>query len=172
MIMSNGNIFRITSGNPKQTQHIGVEIGKLAQKGDVLLLIGDLGTGKTCLTQGIAWGLGIKEYTSSPSFMVVKQYQGRIPLYHIDLYRLDQVAEILNLGLDDYLYGQGICVIEWADRGLETLPEENLLIRMSHISNIRRSLQLEPRGKRYTELLSELRFHLSHLERFQTDRCN
>lgn len=164
--------FSIVSNNARQTQHIGVKIGKLAQRGDVLLLIGNLGAGKTCLTQGIAWGLDIKDYTSSPSFVVVKAYQGRIPLYHIDFYRLDHIEEVLDLGLDDYLYGEGICVIEWADKGLSALPEENLLIRMSYLSDIRRSLQFEPSGKRYTELLSQLRSNLSHSERYQSDRCN
>ena len=91
---------------------------------------------------------------------------------HIDLYRLDHIEEVLDLGLDDYLYGGGICVIEWADKGLGTLPRENLLIKMSHLSDVRRGLQFEASGERHTRLLSELRSSLVHSERCSTDRCN
>ncbi|MCD6358361.1 MAG: tRNA (adenosine(37)-N6)-threonylcarbamoyltransferase complex ATPase subunit type 1 TsaE [Dehalococcoidia bacterium] len=160
--MNNDYSLHIISDCPKQTQNIGIKLGRLSQEGDVLLLTGNLGAGKTCLTQGIARGLDIQEYTSSPSFMVVKEYYGRLHLYHIDLYRLEQTAEILDLGLDDYLYGEGICVVEWADREPAVLPEENLLIKMSYISDSKRYLEFEARGERYSELLSELHSQLSH----------
>lgn len=162
--MNDSRFLYIISNSPSQTQKIGMEIGKMVQKRDTLLLLGELGVGKTCLTQGIARGMTIKEYTSSPSFMVVKEYKGRLPLYHIDLYRLERIEEILDLGLDDYLYGQGVCVIEWADRGLIALPKENLIIRMNYISDIKRSLQFEPNGQRYVKLLSEAHSQLSHTE--------
>jgi tRNA threonylcarbamoyladenosine biosynthesis protein TsaE len=118
--------------------------------------VGSLGTGKTCLTQGIAWGLGVKDYASSPSFVMVKEYQGRLPLYHIDLYRLDKIEEVLELGLDDYFYRGGVCVVEWAQRGLGALPQEHLLIRLDYLSETERSLRFEPNGKRYLSLISEL----------------
>src|SRR3989304_2198922 len=107
----------IISYSPGQTRRIGARLGKLAASGDVVLLVGALGTGKTCFTQGVAQGLGINEYTSSPSFVLVREYRGRLPLYHIDLYRLERIEEIDQLGLDDYLYGNGVCVGEWAERG-------------------------------------------------------
>ena len=120
--------MKLTSHSPEQTQRLGVSIGEVVLPGDILLLSGDLGVGKTCLTQGIAWGLGIKEYAVSPSFVLVRELYGRLPLYHIDLYRLDHIEEIEDLGLDDYLYGRGVCVVEWAEKGLAVLPTEHLLI--------------------------------------------
>jgi tRNA threonylcarbamoyladenosine biosynthesis protein TsaE len=119
-----------------------------------------LGSGKTCLTQGIAWGLGIKEYAFSPSFVIIREYNGRLPLYHIDFYRLDRIQEIADLGLDDYLCGKGLCVVEWADKGLALMPEEYLLINLSYVSNIERTISLEPRGHRYAELLKVINLDL------------
>ncbi|OGN90046.1 MAG: tRNA (adenosine(37)-N6)-threonylcarbamoyltransferase complex ATPase subunit type 1 TsaE, partial [Chloroflexi bacterium RBG_13_46_9] len=89
------------------------------------LLVGQLGAGKTCLTQGIAWGLGIEEYTLSPSFVIMRELHGSLPLYHMDFYRLDNINEIADLGLDDYLYGRGVCVIEWAEKGMDILPDDH-----------------------------------------------
>ncbi|MEJ2047101.1 MAG: tRNA (adenosine(37)-N6)-threonylcarbamoyltransferase complex ATPase subunit type 1 TsaE [Dehalococcoidia bacterium] len=107
----------LVSHSPEETQRIGVCLGRLARAGDVFLLVGKLGAGKTCLTQGIAWGLNIKDYALSPSFVIMRELYGRLPLYHIDLFRLDAQAEIEDLGLDDYLYGSGVCVVEWRRRG-------------------------------------------------------
>ena len=152
--------LQLISHSPEQTQRLGVHLGELAQVGDVFLLTGSLGSGKTCLTQGIAWGLGVKEYAFSPSFVIVREYHGRLPLYHIDFYRLDRIEEIVDLGLDEYFYGNGVCVIEWAEKGITVLPQENLLIRLSYISDTERSLSLEPKGKRYSELLKSLNLDL------------
>ena len=149
--------YELISHSPEQTQNFGVSIGKLARPGDTFLLVGELGTGKTCLTQGIAWGLGIKEYAASPSFVVVRELYGRLPLYHIDLYRLDHIEEIIELGLDDYLYGKGVCVVEWAEKGLEVLPIEHLLIQISYLSDTERRLQLKPSGQRYREVINQLK---------------
>ena len=149
--------LEIVSHSPEQTQNLGRHLGKLALPGDVLLLVGELGTGKTCLTQGIAWGLGIEEYTQSPSFVIMRELYGRLPLYHIDLYRLDRIEESLDLGLDDYLYGRGICVVEWADKALSIMPPEYLLIKISYLSDTGRSFRLEPAGERYRELAEQLK---------------
>jgi tRNA threonylcarbamoyladenosine biosynthesis protein TsaE len=149
--------LQLISHSPEQTQQFGNCLGKLAQAGDVLLLTGNLGSGKTCLTQGIAWGLDIKEYAFSPSFVIVREYHGRLPLYHIDFYRLDHVEEIVDLGLDEYLYGKGVCVVEWAEKGMAVLPEEHLLINLGYISDTERNISLEPKGKRYTQLLKTLK---------------
>jgi len=131
-------------------------MGKFAQPGDLFLLVGNLGAGKTCLTQGIAWGLGIEGYATSPSFVVVNEYLGRLPLYHVDLYRLDRIEEIIDLGLDDYLYGKGVCIVEWAEKALTILPEEHLLIEMGYLADTSRSLRLKPSGDRYLRMLPEL----------------
>jgi len=152
--------LKLISHSPEQTQRLGVRIGELSLPGDILLLVGALGTGKTCLTQGIAWGLGIKEYTLSPSCVIIRELYGRLPLYHIDLYRLNHIEEIVELGLDDYLYGSGVCVVEWAEKGLSVLPTEHLLIQISYLSDTERNFQLKPSGKRYLEIVAQLK-HLS-----------
>jgi ATPase, YjeE family len=138
---------------------LGSYLGKLAQRGDVFLLVGELGTGKTCLVQGIAHGLDIKEYPFSPSFVILREYHGRLPLYHVDFYRLDHIEEIANLGLEEYLYGNGICVIEWAEKGLQMLPPENLLIALNYVpaSEAERTICLKPEGERYYELVEQLK---------------
>ncbi len=150
------NHLKLISHSPEQTQQLGVRIGELALPGDIFLLVGKLGTGKTCLTQGIVWGLGIKEYALSPSFVLVRELYGRLPLYHIDLYRLDHIEEIEELGLDEYLYGNGVCVVEWAEKGLTVLPTEHLLIQIDYLPDTERSIQLKPSGQRYREIVAQL----------------
>lgn len=148
--------FELTSHSPEQTQKLGRHLGELALPGDVFLLIGELGAGKTCLTQGIAWGLGIEEYTLSPTFVIMRELHGRLPLYHIDLYRLDNIEESLDLGLDDYFYGRGVCVVEWADKAPDILPAENLTIRIGYLSTTGRRFGIEPAGERYSEIAAGL----------------
>ena len=149
--------LEILSSSTEQTRRVGIRLGKLAAADDVILLVGALGAGKTCFTQGIALGLGIHEYTASPSFVLIREYQGKLPLYHIDLYRLDRIEEVAQLGLDDYLYGKGVSVVEWADKGLSILPEEHLLIEMQIVSSTKRKLSFVPLGKRYVQMLSKLK---------------
>ncbi|UCH43514.1 MAG: tRNA (adenosine(37)-N6)-threonylcarbamoyltransferase complex ATPase subunit type 1 TsaE [Dehalococcoidales bacterium] len=150
---------KITSHSPEQTQELGKRIGRLSQPGDVILLVGELGTGKTCLTQGIAWGLDIEEYALSPSFVIMRELYGRLPLYHIDLYRLDHIEESIDLGLDDYLYGRGICVVEWAEKAMGILPREHLLIEIDYINDTGRSFVIKPNGRRYQEIAAILKEH-------------
>ena len=152
--------LELTSDSPEETQRIGEQIGRLSRAGDVYLLVGNLGAGKTCLTQGIARGLEIDEPAASPSFIVVRELRGRLPLYHIDLYRLDRIEEIVDLGLDDYLSGGGICVVEWAEKGLSVLPAEHLLIEIEYLSDTERSLRLRPSGSRYLEMVENLAHNL------------
>jgi len=148
---------KFNSHSAEETQRFGKELGQLAMPGDVILLVGNLGAGKTCLTQGIAWGLNIDGYARSPSFVVMNEYRGRLPMYHIDLYRLDNIAEIADLGLDDYLYGKGFCVIEWADKALDLMPPQNLLIKIDLLGENERKLDLTPHGERYTAMLHEMK---------------
>ncbi len=147
----------ILSRSPEQTRELGKAVGVLAAAGDIYLLTGDLGAGKTCLTQGIARGLGVQEYAFSPSFVLVREYQGRLPLYHMDLYRLENIAEISDLMLDDYFEAGGVCVIEWADRGMQLLPGEHLRITLDHVSEDERRIHLTAKGKRYRDLVKSLR---------------
>lgn len=146
----------IISRSPEETRNIGEIIGESAMPGDVLLLEGKLGAGKTCLTQGIAQGLGISDYVLSPTFVIMREFFGRLPLYHIDLYRLDNIDESMDLGLDDYLYGDGICVLEWAEKALGIMPQKHLMIRIDYLSDTERSLRLEPKGTRYNELAEQV----------------
>ena len=151
------NQLEIISRSPEQTQKIGAGIGEIAQPGDNLLLMGNLGAGKTCLTQGIARGLNIKEYAASPSFVLIRELKGRLPLYHIDFYRLDHLEEITELGLDDYFYGHGVCVVEWAEKGLNLLPPEHLLIEIGYVADTERSLKFKPSGQRYRQIVAKLK---------------
>jgi tRNA threonylcarbamoyladenosine biosynthesis protein TsaE len=151
------NTLKLVTHSAEQTQKLGTNIGKLAEPGDIYLLIGELGAGKTCLTQGIAYGLDIQEYTLSPSFVIMRELHGRLSLYHMDFYRLDNVAEISDLGLDDYLFGKGVCVIEWANKGLTVLPEDHLVIKIDYLADNQRSFVIEPKGERYISMLKQLK---------------
>ena len=150
-------LLQLISNSPNDTLKLGARIGELASGGDIFLLVGSLGAGKTCLTQGIARGLGIAEHTPSPSFVLVRQFYGRLPLYHIDLYRLDNINEIADLGLDDYLYSDGVCVVEWAEKGLSLLPREHLMIEIGYLGDTERRLLFQPGSQRYRKMLSRLR---------------
>ena len=149
----------IATGSPEETQQLGRGLAQHFKGGEVLLLSGTLGAGKTCLTQGIAWGLGIREHARSPTFVLASEYQGRLTLYHLDLYRLDDLMEIDDLGLDEYLFGQGVCVIEWAEKGRGVLPEEGLTIRIEVKGENDRDFTIEAHGERYEQLLDQLPAH-------------
>ena len=142
----------MTTQSPQETQELGRRLGAQAQQGDLLLLSGALGTGKTTLTQGIAWGLDVHEYAHSPTFVLVHEHHGRLPLFHLDLYRLDDPREVEELGLDEYL-AEGVCVVEWAEKALELFPAEHLLIELTEVDPSRRRLRLMPRGERHERLL-------------------
>ena len=115
----------------KETERIGEAIGRAAEPGTVVALIGDLGTGKTTLTKSIARGLGVTETVTSPTFNIIREYKsGRIPLYHFDVYRIGDPDEMFELGYEEYFYGDGICVVEWADIIEELLPEDAVIIRI------------------------------------------
>nr|WP_317284058.1 tRNA (adenosine(37)-N6)-threonylcarbamoyltransferase complex ATPase subunit type 1 TsaE [uncultured Sellimonas sp.] len=115
----------------QDTYHLGEEIGRMAQKGDVFTLEGDLGVGKTVFTKGLAKGLGVEEDVSSPTFTIVQEYEdGRIPFYHFDVYRIGDVTEMDEIGYEDYIYGEGVCLIEWANLIEEILPPKRTEIRI------------------------------------------
>ena len=151
----------LRSHSARETARIGSALGQYAEAGDVFLLSGELGAGKTCLTQGIAKGLSVDEYVRSPTFVLVSVHQGRLPLYHIDIYRLDEVAEVVDLGLEEYLAGDGVSVIEWASKALEVFPQPYMLVTLTYEGENERLLQLEARGERYESLLSQVEKRLS-----------
>ncbi len=138
---------------PEQTQALGRALGAAARAGDVFLLAGGLGAGKTCLTQGILWGLGLDEFARSPTFVLVAEYPARLTLYHLDLYRLDNVDEVEALGLDEYLYGDGVCVVEWADKAPGAFPPKHLSIRLETLDELTRRIRLTADDERNRSLI-------------------
>ena len=119
------------SFGPEDTFALGQALGQMAAPGEIYTLDGDLGTGKTVLTQGLAAGLGITEHVNSPTFTIVQEYEGgRLPLYHFDVYRIGNVEEMDEIGYEDYFYGNGVCLIEWADLIREILPLNCIRIRI------------------------------------------
>ena len=151
-------VLVLQSFEPARTQAIGESIGAQARPGDVVLLIGDLGAGKTCLTQGILWGLGSKDHVRSPTFVLIMEHAARIPLYHADLYRLEQGSDLNGVGLEEYLQGDGLCVVEWADRAPGVFPNDRLEVSIEQDENQRdgRTLTLTAFGVRYVDLLQSL----------------
>ena len=121
----------IETRSAEETYQLGVEIGKKAVKGQVFTLVGDLGVGKTVFTQGLAKGLDIQESISSPTFTIVQVYdEGRLPFYHFDVYRIGDISEMDEIGYEDYVYGEGVCLIEWANLIREMLPSHVTAIRI------------------------------------------
>ncbi|MCD8153349.1 MAG: tRNA (adenosine(37)-N6)-threonylcarbamoyltransferase complex ATPase subunit type 1 TsaE [Clostridiales bacterium] len=121
----------IETYTPEETRRAGEEIGKHAGAGEIFTLDGDLGAGKTVFTQGVAAGLGIREPVNSPTFTILQEYGGgRLPLYHFDVYRIEDIEEMEEIGYDDYFFGEGICLIEWAGRIWDILPEKRTEIRI------------------------------------------
>ncbi len=151
-------MMRFKSGSAEQTREFGRRLGGELQAGDVLLLRGELGSGKTVLVQGIAEGLGIDQRIPSPTFTLINEYAGRLPLYHCDFYRLQTQEELQELGLEDYLYGDGVTAIEWPERMGKLMPEDHLEIVMEPVPACggpgctQRFISLIPHGERYERL--------------------
>ena len=124
-----GGAMIIETRSPEETIKLGKKIGEAAKPGQVYTLNGDLGVGKTVFTQGVAAGLGITEPVSSPTFTIVQVYEeGRLPFYHFDVYRIGDIEEMEEIGYDDYFFGEGICLIEWAELIRDILPEKRIEI--------------------------------------------
>jgi len=140
-LTSNAQIVTESAG---ETEEIGRQLGEELKPGDVIALYGDLGTGKTVVVKGIASSLGVEGKVGSPSFTIVSEYEGRIPLYHIDLFRLSGVEEILRIGYEEYVYGDGVCAVEWAEKMKRLLPERRLDIKLYHMGGNRRKIEVIP----------------------------
>ena len=150
--------MKIISKSVNDTINIGKRIAKNLKPADIICLFGELGSGKTILTKGIALGLGIKGVNvNSPSFVLMRKYLGKFPFYHFDFYRLKIPQDILKLGYEEYLYDEAVSVIEWADRLRYLMPDEFLKIELSIIKmNSQRLLKFTARGRRYKELLEKI----------------
>ena len=148
---------RLISHSPAETIAIGCGLGKLLQPGDILCLAGGLGAGKTCLARGIAMGLGADgAHVSSPTFVLAQEYSGRIPMYHLDLYRLRLAGEVEDAGLDEYIGGDGVAVIEWPDVYGPLLNADRLTVEILTYDDFERELILAAQGDRYTRILEEM----------------
>lgn len=114
-----------------ETIELGRKIGEFLKKGDVLAMQGTLAAGKTTITKGIAQSLGVTDVITSPTFCLISEYEGKMPLYHLDVYRLEGAEDFINLGTDDMIYGDGVCIIEWSEKIMEELPENTIIIRLT-----------------------------------------
>ncbi len=152
-----GDGFLCSTESPEETVALGRNLGKLLKAGDLVCLFGELGAGKTCLARGLVQGMGaVEQAVTSPSFIMVNHYRGRFPIYHIDLYRLDTVADAEDIGLRDYLSEDGVALLEWASRIESDLPQDRLDIFLSHISATEREIRLVIRGKRHRDMAAEI----------------
>ena len=141
--------------NENKTKEIGYKLGKLLQPGSVICLIGDLGAGKTTMTQSLAKALEVEDYITSPTFTIVNEYEGRIPLYHFDVYRIGSSDEMYDIGYDEYINGEGVCIIEWANLIDDILPDEYLYIELKY-KDMSREMILNPVGEKYEKIVEEL----------------
>jgi len=148
---------KITSSSPQKTEQIGLLLGEMLIRGDIIALSGELGTGKTTLVRGMALGMGLeKDDVASPSFTLVNEYRGPLPLFHLDLYRLHDEKELLDIDFEAYIRGEGVVVIEWADRISGAVPSDAIWITLRYVADERREIVAEARGARYELIIEEL----------------
>lgn len=149
--------MKIELNSLDKTKEFGKKLGKLLKKGDIVCLNGDLGAGKTTLTKSIGLGLGVEEYITSPTFSLINEYRGRLDLYHFDVYRLENVDELDDLGFDEYFFGGGVCIIEWAEKIEKMLPKEIIVLDIESGEDIdKRRISIGGTGQRYKEVLREM----------------
>ncbi|MRR52995.1 MAG: tRNA (adenosine(37)-N6)-threonylcarbamoyltransferase complex ATPase subunit type 1 TsaE [Deltaproteobacteria bacterium] len=151
-------MFSFVSTSVVETVALGRELGKRLLPGDFIALIGDLGAGKTHFVQGVAAGDDVPPEicVTSPSYTLLNEYSGRIPLYHFDLYRLHGDGDIQELGFEEYFYGDGVCLVEWAERLDQELPDKNLKIVFSQLDETTRKIDFYCHGSRYEKIVDEL----------------
>ncbi|OHB50387.1 MAG: tRNA (adenosine(37)-N6)-threonylcarbamoyltransferase complex ATPase subunit type 1 TsaE [Planctomycetes bacterium GWF2_40_8] len=147
------------TGEVEQTIELGNLIGSLLRAGDVVALIGQLGAGKTYITKGIAEGLGVKDRkeVTSPSFVLVKQYMGRVPIYHFDAYRLRSPDEMYDIDCVGFFWGNGISIVEWADKVMECLPDDFIKITIETVGQTSRDIHISYKGERYRNFMEDFK---------------
>ncbi|NLV91544.1 MAG: tRNA (adenosine(37)-N6)-threonylcarbamoyltransferase complex ATPase subunit type 1 TsaE [Firmicutes bacterium] len=147
----------INSTSEANTRDIGAALAKALQPGDIIALTGDLGAGKTALVKGIAQGLGVQEPVTSPTFALVNEYYGQMPVYHFDVYRLEEPEELEDIGYEEYWYGEGITLIEWANLVEDYLPEDVIWITVEKTGAAKRQLVITGQGSRMVNLAENLK---------------
>lgn len=164
--------WTIVTTSPRQSQNLGRNLGKLVQGGEIIGLVGELGAGKTCFVRGFAQGIEVAAdaWVRSPTFTLINEYSGRLPVYHIDLYRVGKQEELESLNLREYLYGDGVSLIEW----FEFLPahevDEYLELRIAHSGGNKREMSFVAHGERYERLLEDFKgasFKRSKVQKFK-----
>lgn len=153
------NIIKtVTTNSPEETIDMGARMGEYLEAGDFIALMGDLGAGKTMFVKGVAKGLGVEEYlyVNSPSFVILKEYKGKKSLYHFDVYRLEEQGFCDTLDYRRYFYGDGISVVEWADKIKDEIPEEYIGIRATYGEGTSREFSFSGSGQRQVELINRL----------------
>lgn len=157
--MTSSASFSVVTESDQETMELGQHLGSCLREGDVVALAGELGSGKTWFTKGIARGTGIGPDTiiTSPSFALVNEYPGRITLFHMDVYRLESLAEVLAAGIEEYLYAGGVAVLEWADRWPEILPEETLKVELVILDETSRRFTFSGTHERAAALMEALK---------------
>ena len=148
----------ITVNNLKDTEKLGKTIASCIEKGTVICLDGDLGVGKTALTQFIAKEFGVKEYIVSTTFTIIKEYNGKLPFYHMDVYRINSEDDMYDLGYDEYIYSEGVTIIEWSHLIEGILPEERVNIDINRIDDDKRRINITGKGSVYERLTEELKY--------------
>lgn len=148
-------VVDLVSHSSLHTERLGERLGRIARAGDVFALWGELGAGKTVFVRGLAHGMGVRGPVSSPTFVLVNEYDGPVPLFHIDFYRLDP-GRLGNVGWEEYLDLEGVVAIEWPDRAGPALPDERLDVRLAHVAESKRAVTLEAHGARAEEMLTEI----------------
>jgi len=153
-----GKCLRYHTSSDQETINLGRRLGSVLKEGDVIAMAGELGSGKTWFTKGVATGLGVPEESviTSPSFALVNEYTGRCPLLHMDIYRLEEVSDFFSAGLDEYFYGNGVVVMEWADRWRSILPERRLEVKFEIVDDQTRSITFSGDHPRAIEILKNL----------------
>lgn len=148
--------MKIRLNNLKDTEKLGKTIANCLVRASVICLDGDLGVGKTALTQFIAKELGVKDYVVSPTFTIIKEYEGKFPLYHMDVYRVNSEDEMYDLGYEEYIYSEGITIIEWSNLIKDILPQEKINIEIKRIDDTKREIYIHGKGPAFECLIEEL----------------
>lgn len=150
-------MVRIVLKGLKETEEFGEKLGSILKPGDIISLTGDLGAGKTTLTKSIGKGLGVEDYITSPTFTLINEYKGRLNLYHFDVYRLEGSMDLYDLGFEEYIYSDGISIIEWGDKIEEALPKERINIRIEKGTELdERIIYIYGEGERFEQFIKEL----------------